>query len=151
MNFVDKIVNELMKLSEQTSLYIAEYLKSALKHSKKYYNENQRKSESDTENVIDKDVKKERSSPVDENPDIRPSTQPLIRPNGSFRKPVKCAEMTNGHDHTKNVSFARRKPIPTSVVNAEDAECKSTTLLKHHKSAKRVNDATNYVSIFHCP
>lgn len=135
-----------MKLSEQTSLYIAEYLKSALKHSKKYYNESQSKSESDAENVIEKDIKEEeRSSPVDEKPDVRLSAESTIR-NGSFRKPVKCAEMNGHHDQTKS---ARRKPVVSGsggVANTED-DFKSSLPVKHHRSAKRVNDAVNYVSI----
>ena len=137
-----------MKLSEQTSLYIAEYLKSALKHSRKYYNESQRKSESDVETVVDKDVKEERYSPIDEKSGKRPSTQSSIRSNGSFRKPVKCAEMTNGHEHPKSASLSRRKTISSDAVNVEDPDYKSSVLSRHHRSTKRMNDAVNYVSTY---
>ena len=139
-----------MKLSEQTSLYVAEYLKSALKHSKKYYNnDSQRKSDSDGESVTEKDISKEEereTSPVDEKPDIRPSTESTMR-NHSFRKPVRSAEVTNGHDPTKSASFSRRKPGITSAVNVED-DSKSSLPTKYHRSIKRVNNtAVNYVSI----
>ena len=120
-----------MKLSEQTSLYIAEQLLKL--HSEKYYdNESQRRSESDVESVREDEPA---SSSADEKPDMRASAKNTMR---RILKPVKFVDTGNGHDPTKSASFSRRKPFVANATNADSP--------KHQRAAKRVNDAVGYVS-----
>lgn len=131
----EKIINELMKLSEQTSVYIAEYLKTALKHSKKLYNESKHKSKSESDSNHDRNSKDDEQSGTDEKPDIKPTD---IVHNGSFKKPVRD---TNGHEPQKNSCSRHKAPVPGNFETSHDT-CSSFK----HKTQKRVHDS-GYVCI----
>lgn len=120
-----------MKLSEQTSIYVAEYMKTALKHSKKFYSESKNKSESDSDSSHDKNFKDDEQSRADENLDIKVADTVQ---NGTLKHP---ARDTNGYESMKN-TCSRRK-----IQTIDNIETSSSV---KHKTHKRVHDSS-YVSI----
>lgn len=120
-----------MKLSEQTSVYVAEYMKTALKHSKKFYSESKHKSESDSDSSHDKNFKDDKQSRANENLDIKAADTVQ---NGTLKNPMRD---TNGYESMKN-TFSRRKIQTTDNIE--------TSPSVKHKTHKRVHDSS-YVSI----
>lgn len=128
-----------MKLSGQSSLYIAEYLKTVLKQSKKYYEEIKHKTESEIECVTENEIKNEKIVASEEKPEVKLTD---MMPNGSYKK-VKDPNLSI-YDSSKNIYNRRKSTVPN---NFENSNTQDTNLIMKHKVPKRNHDSTSYVSI----
>ena len=133
-----------MKFSEQTSVYMAEYMKIALEHSKKYFNENKSKiEENDDEiNLETKNIKEDEKSPIKHEEESEFVSKLEDLPN--TEKSTNEVDINPARHDTKITQNRRRNPINCNVENSNQADANIT--LKH-KSLKRLHDSHNYVSI----
>ncbi|XP_065200027.1 uncharacterized protein pdm3 isoform X2 [Planococcus citri] len=143
----EKIINELMKFSEQTSVYLAEYMKIALEHSKKYFNENKGKiEENDDEiNSDSKNVKEDEKSPIkhEEESEFISKSEDII-PNVEKSTGEVDPNPIRSDTNTTMQQNRRRTPVNCNAENLSQPEINTT--LKH-KSLKRLHDSHNYSDI----
>ncbi len=110
-----------MKLSEQNSVCIAEYLKSILKHNENFYKEEKQNFEPESESGTENETKDEKLNVTDEKPDIKPT------------------DVFNGHS---KVPHSRKKLSTFSHLDRQN-----TSPPFKHKVPKRNFDSSAYVSI----
>lgn len=134
-----------MKFSEQTSVYMAEYMKIALEHSKKYYNETKSKIEEndDDVNLEPKKVKEDEKSPIkhEEESELISKSEDIPH----VEKPPNEIDANPIRSDSKPTQNRRRNPINCNIENVNQPDVNAT--LKH-KSLKRLHDSHNYVSTF---
>lgn len=131
-----------MKFSEQTSVYIAEYMKIALEHSKKYYNEKRKSEDSENETTPEiKNIKEEQKSPIKHEEESEPIKLTDTH-NTHVKKPAEEINLST-HSDSKTTHSRRRNSIANS--NLESPTHDAPASLKH-KSLKRVHDPQTYVS-----
>lgn len=139
-----------MKFSEQTSVYIAEYLKIALEHSKKHYNESKHTTSENLENEINlenkniKDIKEEKhvvksEEEIESNIKQRNVQSPIYK---------KSTEEINLSIHdTKNMYSRHRNSIINNNLDASSGSDTNSSMKQ--KTLKRVQETSSsvYVSI----
>ncbi|KAK7601030.1 hypothetical protein V9T40_008471 [Parthenolecanium corni] len=132
----EKIINELIKLSEQSSFSLADCLKTALKRGEKFHNDTKFKAEPDTESSAD-ELK------IDENSSLMEEKQETQKPsvttfNGSYKK----TKDSNIQNESSKI-YSKRKHIVQNHSENFNNQDTSSQKLKMPKRSHESNQSTS--------